>query len=126
MAVNKLEQEPQIVVPTEGPTTLGTSVETYRKYFLGILVAIEERLPIAGALIAIVGYIVIAAFGHMDNIWSFLGYFSFLILGLLFYKIKTAKLTSGIYLLLGIIIILLIYIAIDKGFLQFLFDLISQ
>ncbi len=91
-------------------------VEEYSKYLPGALKAIEERMSIAGALIIIVGYIVIASFGEMNSLWRFIGYFAALAISALFYGFYRIKLSLATYLLIAAIGFLLAYIFHIKGF----------
>lgn len=114
------DQRPIFTFPSEGEATAISSnkMEEYSKYLVGALKAIEDRLPIAGALVIVIGYVVIAAFGKVDSFWKYIAYISILLFAYLFYKIKTAKLSRMNSFLLSIIIALLLYIAIDQGFLS--------
>lgn len=114
------------IPPDKGATvppgkSLDGSPDQYADIFLRLLEAIERRIPLAGALIVIGGYVVIAAFGEMSSVRSYLTYLSILICAYVFYEVKTTKLSITNYVLLAIILVLLFYIATTKGMFQLAF-----
>lgn len=118
-------EEPIIKIKDNSEVNPTNKVEEYSKYLPGALKAIEDRLPISSFIIVIVGYVIIAAFGEMDNVWKYLGYLSIFVISFVFYKLMKAKLAMTTYLLLGIIVVLLIYIAEFRGFFDFILGLIK-
>jgi len=72
------EGKPDIGGPTGDPW--GT------RYWNGIFEKLEEKLPFTIVLLSLIGYVVISAFGQMDNLKKYGGYLLFLILLFIFYK----------------------------------------
>lgn len=84
-----------------------------------VIQSLEEHFSFSVLLVSVIGYIVIASFGQMNNLWQFFGYLFFLITLLFFYKYKSLEtgnvikkinrfLLIGFSLLLSIIILLLL------------------
>ena len=108
--------EPQVRIPdTNLPenivslksNTEGNDVEKYGRYLPLALQAIEDRMHIAGPLIIITGYVVIAAFGEMKNLWQYAGYLFILCLGYSVYKIKSKMFDLALILEVTLLLILL-------------------
>ena len=128
----KTDAEPQIKIPEKKnpeeskSLTPENPIEKYSSYLPVASKSIEERLPLAGMLIAVIGYIVIAAFGRINNVWDYLAYLSILIIGLSFYELKIARIPKITYLLLGIIVILLGFIMAQNGIYNFFANFIHS
>ena len=77
------------------------------------LSSIKENFREAVFLFGMLGYIFIAAFGHMEKISNYIGYFLVFLIGVLFYK-ACNKITSKDILYWFVILILIIYILYTK------------
>lgn len=73
------------------------------------LASIKENFKEAVFLFGILGYVFIAAFGHMEKISNYTGYFFIFLVGIIFYNIWN-KITSKDFLYWFIIVILIIYV----------------
>lgn len=91
------------------------------RYWNGIFEKLEEKLPFTIVLLSLIGYVVISAFGQMDNLKKYGGYLVFLILLFIFYKSQAKKteqenklnykynwfFIAGFVVLLGILLLLI-------------------
>lgn len=121
-------EPPAVTFPSAGEQTAISSnkMEEYSKYLVGALKAFEDRLPVAGALIVIVGYVVIAAFGEIDSFWKYLAYISILCFGYLFFAFKKSRFSLREKVLLGVVAGLVIYIAFAQGLFVRLGEFLAQ
>ncbi|MFA5062202.1 MAG: hypothetical protein WC526_03580 [Patescibacteria group bacterium] len=61
------------------------------RYWNGIFEKLEEKLPFTIVLLSLIGYVVISAFGQMNNLKKYGGYLLFLMLLFIFYKSQVKK-----------------------------------
>jgi len=112
-------QEPEIKFPEPGASS-GTSITTPNNpvdqaadFLPRALTAIKVNFKEAVFLSLMVGYVFIAAFGHMQTMQNYLGFFAVLLIGIIFYAIWE-KITLKDILYLVLIILLSAYILCFK------------
>jgi len=114
----KFPEEPSLGTPVETPINATPSgpdnpVDKAAAFLPRALSAIKENFKESVFLFIVVGYIFIAAFGHMERIDNYVGYFAVFLLSILIYKIwDKIKVRDILYIL--IIIILSSYLVIIK------------
>lgn len=111
-----MSDAPIKVNPEGGVTPANNPVERTAEYLPLALKAIEDKFGISITIIAIVGYIIIAAFGKMDSMKKYLGYIFFLAICLSIYKLTTTKMSKLIYSLIVAIFVLVTFILSEHGF----------
>lgn len=79
-----LDGETNVVDVPPGVGLRGVA-DPYANSILHLLEAINRRPSVAGALLIITGYVVIAAFGEMDYLWKYGAYLSVLVVAYIFY-----------------------------------------
>jgi len=98
---------------TLGLTSPNNPVDKAADFLPRALAAIKENFKESVFLFITLGYIFIAAFGHMEKIENYVGYFFVFLISTLIYKIWD-KIRSRDILYILIIIVLLFYIVFIK------------
>ena len=84
-----------------------------------VFATLEDRFPFTAALVGIIGYIVVASFGHLEDFGSYLRYAMFLIIVFVLYKflylqkieLRQAEKINKITLVSSIILIFIVIFA---------------
>lgn len=84
-------EKPQVIIPEKDISTTGTTpdnlVEKAADFLPRALIAIKEYFKEAVFLVFTLGYIFIAAFGHMEKFQNYIGYFFVMVVGIILYRI---------------------------------------
>lgn len=106
-------EKPKITIPENDVQTTGTSpdnpVDKAADFLPRALIAIKQYFKEAVFLLFILGYIFIAAFGHMEKIQNYIGYLIVILIGILVYKIWD-KITIKDFIYIFLVLILVTYI----------------
>ncbi len=111
-----MEDAPIKINPEGGVSSSSNPVEKTAQYLPLALKAIEENFAVSFSLIAVVGYIVIAAFGKMDTLKKYIGYLLFLTLSVCVYKLATTKVPKLTWVLIIAVGLLMGFILNERGF----------
>jgi len=106
-------EKPKIIIPEKGVPTTGFSpnnpVDKAADFLPRALIAIKEYFKEAVFIFFTLGYVFIAAFGHMERLQNYIGYLIVLLMGILFYKVWD-KITAKDCIYNIVILALVLYI----------------
>jgi len=113
------EEESSLEKPVETainatPPTPNNTVDKVADFLPRALNAVKDNFKESVFLFGMLGYVFIAAFGHMEKMQNYLGFFFVFLVGIVFYKLWDKITLKNVLYLLIIIIILLINIFLIK------------